>query len=243
MRVACVRTHGESVANPADVFVFPEGSTSDALWRTASLFPNSIVVGAYEEPMRERYRRLTFCRAAVLRGGFQWRNQVDYLKIGTDGHGRTQGIERPPPFPPVYEVANLCVGVLICMDVNAWPFAREVVERVRASAAEVKLICVPADMGQPWFSSGVGRNFEGVHLAVCNSVRAYRGNERCKSFIATPDLAKAAVQTDEEPIWLDVPGASLCDRAHARLRAHMQRVSRQKRSLSRASPGSRTPLI
>lgn len=94
--------------------------------------PSAIIVVAIEESGRGR--------GVLLHHG---ENRIDYLKLGTDG--RTSGTDNVQQ-NPVYETGNLCVGVLICMDIQHRAFSWAVIERVRSSECELKLVCVPADM-------------------------------------------------------------------------------------------------
>src|SRR2546428_4686154 len=76
-------------------------------------------------------------------------NRIEYWKVGTDG--RTKGSGNLPQAPPVYEFAEICVGVVICMDINAGfgAFCWVVTDRIRSSTRPWKFLCVPADMARP----------------------------------------------------------------------------------------------
>ncbi len=63
----------------------------------------------------------------------------------------------------------VCIGVLICMDVNHVTFSRAVVKKIRTSSAKLKLLCVPADMGSDRFSdASLPATFEGIYVILCN---------------------------------------------------------------------------
>lgn len=191
MRIACVLTFKEAVANPADVFLFPEGVTRRTLGMTAEAFPRSIVVGAYEQDRR--------CRAVLL---FRGRNWVHYEKMGTDGFGRTEGVGYWPR-APIFEIPEVCIGLFICMDVDNSEFSLSVTNSVRASQAKAKLICIAGDMRYDWFYGGASERLSGMHVALCNNIRNYTGASRRKSFITNTNRIEVASQRDCETISYD----------------------------------------
>jgi len=188
MRIACVLTAEEARATPAEIFVFPEGVSRKTLSDAARAYPDSMVIGATEEG--------GYCHAILLANG---RNHLDYRKICTDGFGRSQGTGYLP-LTPIYETARVCIGVAICMDVNHADFMSDLRNRIKASAAAVKLLCVPGDMMSVWFSGGLHFCFEGIRVVVCNNVRTYQGAWRRASFIADASLQMVVVQKNDEPI-------------------------------------------
>ena len=65
----------------------------------------------------------------------------------------------------------VCIGVLICMDVNHVTFSRAVVKKIRTSSAKLKLLCVPAQTwGSDRFSdASLPATFEGIYVILCNA--------------------------------------------------------------------------
>src|SRR6187399_2767942 len=112
MLVSCVQQAVEIETPCADVIVFPEYSELAELTKARSICPDAIIVGAVVE---EDQRRVPRGRGILFHRGT---NQIDYLKIGSDTSGETKGTDSRPERLPVYEFSNVCIGVLICMDVN-----------------------------------------------------------------------------------------------------------------------------
>ena len=76
--------------------------------------------------------------------------------------------------------------------------------RLKESTADVKLLCIPADMGSEWFShQPIEPKFEGVYVALSNNVKP--NQVRCKSFVAAPSRNKIAEQVEHEPIFANAP--------------------------------------
>ncbi|MDE2134258.1 MAG: hypothetical protein KGM97_08965 [Alphaproteobacteria bacterium] len=170
---------------PTDLIVFPEYSDPAQLTAASLRHPNSIVVGAAEDAHRNR--------GYLLHHG---RNQIDYLKLEPDG--RTDGSEDIGQ-SPVYESANVCVGVLICMDIQIADFLRRIVRAIRSSSSELKFLCVSADMGSEWFPGKMlSSDFAGVYVVVCNHTMNHQ--VRCKSFMTNLRGEKITPQVDVEPI-------------------------------------------
>ena len=191
MRVSCVLKVGD-VENPiSHVIVFPEGIDHEEITRACQLYPNCLIVGAVVE--QGRSRGLLFHKG---------RNRIDYLKVETDG--RTRGVGNVMQMP-VYETDSLCVGVLICMDIDRQEFARTVTQTIRSSSRPLKLLCIPADMGDYWFSGEslvAPERFEGIYVVVCNHTKTHQA--RCKSFIADIKGKKVIVQKQTEPIHAEL---------------------------------------
>lgn len=154
--------------------------------------PDSMIVGAVAEESRSRGLLL-----------HQGQNRIDYLKVTTDG--RTVGSGNLQQ-EPVYQFGEMCVGVLICMDVEHVEFSRAVIEKVRSSSTNLKLICIPADMGDYWFrgdSLPWPQMFEGTHVILCNHTKTHQ--VRCKSFVTNARGRKIVVQGEDEPIYAELP--------------------------------------
>lgn len=159
--------------------------------------PNAIVVGA--TVVCSCWGRRPRCRGVLLHGG---RNRIDYLKIGSDNVTAGTNVW---PRKPIYEAKDICIGLMICMDVQSEGglFRARVVEQVQKSACIHKIICVSAAMGSEWFSAmgtelPFPQNYAGIYFALCNS-NSY-GDARCKSFIADKTGRVVAKQHGREPI-------------------------------------------
>ena len=105
---------------------------------------------------------------------------------------------------PVYEFDDLCVGVLLCMDIDFAVFSRAVVERIQSSQHPWKFLCVPANMGSYWFEgSNIGAHLAGMHLIVCNHTNFHQ--VRCASFVTNTTGSKIRIQENHEPIHVKLP--------------------------------------
>ena len=189
MFVSCVSNLRE-IGDPAsELILFPEYADLDEIKLAASNFPDSFVAGAIKTGRRSR--------GLLLHRG---RNRIDYLKVGTDDI--TEGTGIMPPLP-VYEFETLCVGVVICMDVQVPELVRNVVARVARSASKHKIVCIPAYMDSSWFTGPtLDANFRDVHVALCN--HTHQDRPRCKSFIASPDRCKIHEQHDIESLHAEL---------------------------------------
>ena len=184
MIVSCVQTAVEIEMPCADVIVFPEYSELAELTTARSICPDSIIVGSIVEEDQSRVPR---GRGILFHQGT---NQIDYLKFGSDTSGETKGTDKRPERLPVYEFGNVCIGILICMDVTVEleAFRRAVFDEVRARQAAFKLLCIPAAMSKSvWsWSNPLQSNYRGVHIVLCNShTKGFLPG--CSSFIANPD--------------------------------------------------------
>src|SRR5437762_10461920 len=89
---------------------------------------------------------------------------------------------------PLSELDHMCVGVVICVDINAGfgAFCWVVADRIRSSKRRWKFLCVPADMASHWFSGkSIGSEFVGMHAVVC--VLVQREMECRGFFLGTTD--------------------------------------------------------
>ena len=192
MKVSCVLAVHELDGVPADLVVFPEGISRLDLDAAQLSHPNAFIAAAIEEN--------GCCRGILMH---QRRNRIEYLKIGSDG--RTVG-SRNICQSPVYQAANVCVGMIICMDVNNPVFLRTVVDKIRSSTASQKFLCIPADMDANWFVGdklAFPQEFGGVHVVVCNHTKTYP-DIRCASFITDTLGTKIKVQRQHEPIHAEL---------------------------------------
>ncbi len=193
MRVSCVLDLKNLGAEKSDVIVFPEGISRIELQRAGSAHAASIVVGAFEEN--------GYSRGLLLHRG---QSRIEYLKVESD-HLHTKG-SRKTRQRPIYDRGDMCVGVLICMDVDHVEFSRAVVDAVKSSNAGKKLICVPADMAPHWFPGEtlLGPMSEGVHVAVSNGMRTH-GKARRKSFVTDTRGRIIATQKGDEALHVQLP--------------------------------------
>jgi len=189
MRVCCVQNADEIRRPCPDVIVFPEYSELSELIEAQSKCTDSIVVGTVVEEDRISGKLENRGRGVLLHHGL---NQIDYLKIETDSSGTT-GVHKRPESLPVYEFDDVCIGVLICVDLvkaDFGGFGRDVIQQVRSSRATFKIVCVPAAMTSIWnWSEPLESNYRGVYIVLCNNhTKSYQ--PRCNSFIAGPDGKK-----------------------------------------------------
>lgn len=192
MRVSCVLTSSELGTAGTDLIVFPEGVDWEEIKEAQSSYSNSVIVGAVVENGHSR---------GVLQHREQ--NRIDYLKVENDG--RTEGTGNINQ-KPVYEYGDVCIGVLICMDIDHIEFSRAVIESIQSSPASLKFLCVPADMGSYWLSGDslpFPQKFDGIHVILCNHIKTHQA--RCKSFISDTNGKKIVVQHDNEPISAMLP--------------------------------------
>jgi hypothetical protein len=189
--VSVVLRAEEIPADSPDLIVFPEGITWDQIDHAAASHPKAVITGGVDEGGR--------IRAALWHAGA---NRIGYRKIGTDG--RTKGTGLLPQAWPVYEFHDVCVGVLLCMDIDFAVFSRALVDRVRSSEQPWKFLCVPANMGSYWFEgNNVGEHLAGMHLIVCNHTNFHQA--RCASFITDMEGKKIRIQQGVEPIHVKLP--------------------------------------
>jgi len=165
LQAACVDVPEKLVAS-ADVVILPERVTWAQIREAQRRCPAAIIVGAVlEGPVLPGHpNRRPYCRAVVLHSG---RNQVDYLKLGSDGH--SDGVGYAPRRLPVYRYHKLALGIVICMDLET-DIAGHVIGDLRLSQASKKVFCVPAAMtaSSGWNFENFPSRFDDVHFAVCN---------------------------------------------------------------------------
>jgi predicted amidohydrolase len=188
MRVSCVNSLDEIKSPVGDLIVFPEYSDLREILRAAKAFPFSIIVGAVQVGRRSR--------GYVIHRG---RNRIFYLKILDDG--RTDGNGNYDQLP-IYEVGDICLGVVICRDIEAVQFWLPMADKIRRCTARWKFLVIPADMGSQWFAGEEihGSNFDGLYVIVSNHPSNHE--QRCKSFIADDKRRKILSQSEVEAISL-----------------------------------------
>jgi hypothetical protein len=191
MRISCVLDAGQLSTAPAtpDLIVFPEGISDTEIGRACSTHPNAAIIAAVTEGGRSRGLLL-----------HQGQNQIDYLKVATDGRTTGSGDIQQTP---VYKSRDVCIGVLICMDVDHVAFSQSVIAAVKSSESRLKFLCLPADMGSYWFSGDtLSPRFEGMHVILCNHTKTHQ--DRCKSFVTDTHARKIVVQTSIEPLHVQL---------------------------------------
>jgi hypothetical protein len=167
MLVSCLLSASEIGATAPDVIVFPEGVDSPEIAAAGTLHPNAVIVTAIHE--NEQIVGKIYHRNHCL---------VEYTKVISNIASRSP---MPPAALPVLELADLCLGMLICRDVDERSFADSVLDRIRSSPARLKLLCIPADMGGNWFSETTlpfRQRFAGIHVLLCNHTRTVKTTER-----------------------------------------------------------------
>lgn len=192
MRVSCIVRSCELNDQSVDLIVFPEGVSWKEIEEAGAARPDALIAGAVVENGRSR---------GILRHRGQ--NLIDYLKVGTDG--RTEGTGNTQQHP-VYVHGKACIGMLICMDIDHVAFSNAVINGIKSSAASLKLLCVPADMGSHWMAGDsllFPQRYTGVHVILCNHIKAHQS--RCNSFIADKEGNKIVVQRNREPIYAELP--------------------------------------
>jgi len=192
MKIACALTASEVETINPDMIIFPEGVDLKEIEQVRLSNINAIIIGAIVE---------NDCSRGILmhRGS----NKIEYLKVETDG--RTNG-SNDTKQNPVYEFDNICVGLLICMDIDNPDFSKIVIDKIISSSAKLKLLCVPADMGSHWFADNnlqAPHKFKGINVILCNHTKTHQ--DRCKSFITDTQGRKIRVQDDKEPIYAELP--------------------------------------
>lgn len=197
MRISCVLTARELHSVLTDLIVFPEGICWGEIAVAQSSHPDSIIVGATVDNGRSK--------GLLLHRG---ENRIDYWKVECDG--RTAGTKNLKQNPVYVLGEDVCIGVLICMDITNGAFSHTIIETVRSSSADLKLMCIPADMTSDWFSGDSipsPLQFEGIHVILCNHTKTHPQN-RCKSFVTDTHGTKVVVQKQVESIHTDLPYGS-----------------------------------
>lgn len=198
MRISCVLNADQLIDDNPDLIVFPEGISWTEIHKAETTYPRSIIVAAVIEDHRSR---------GVL--WYEGRNQIDYLKIRTDGQTEGTGNIQQDPVRELRELKDMCIGVIICMDVQQTDFVGPIITKIRLSKSKYKFVCIPADMTADWFRGNtISNQYEGVHFILCNHTKTYQSN-RCKSFITDTLCQKIRVQEGEEPIHVDLPQNSI----------------------------------
>ena len=197
MRISCVLSARELLSINTDLIVFPEGICWAEIEAAQSSHPESAIVGAIVENRRSRGLLI-----------YQGLNRIDYLKVESDNLTNGTGNLKQNP---VYMFGDVCIGVLICKDINHPAFSRAVIENIKSISAKLKLLCVPADMDNFNFTGEnllYPQTYEGLHVIMCNHTKSHP-QDRCKSFVTNTRGMKVRVQTHVEPIHTDLPDGKL----------------------------------
>ena len=192
MRIACVSNRSQNR---------PEGRRLDRLsgihrpernLRSGRELPRSIIVSAMEHRRRS-------CGLLFHLG----RNHAEYLKAGSDGRTIGTGVL---PQVPVYQLPLICVGLVICMDIQNPTLVQHVVAQIKSSGSFLKFLCIPADMRAHWFPGDrvEGNQYEGLRVIMCNSTTTLYS--RRESFITDCHRTIVCKQTGRDPIYLELPG-------------------------------------
>jgi predicted amidohydrolase len=156
----------------------PEGVQLSEFEVAVHALPSALVIGAIDDG-----RSVT---AYAFHEGVE---QRQYVKVYPEKLGYVPGRATQRP---VLQFGNVCIGILICRDIEPPEFRASIVGLVRGSSTPKKLICIPADMGDQWFvDAKVGRDFEGVHVLLSNKGRS--DGSGCPSLFAGPDGVKLNV--------------------------------------------------
>jgi len=189
MKVMCALTASEVKTVNPDIIVFPEGVGSTEIDQAQLFNPNAIIIGAIVDDERSR--------GCLMHRGI---HKIEYLKVMTDG--RTIGSEDTKQ-NPVYEFDDICIGLLICMDVDNVGFSKAVIDQLISSSAKLKFLCIPADMGSDWFNDdNLPNKYHGIHVILCNHTKTHEA--RCKSFITDTQGRKIKIQNDRESIYVEL---------------------------------------
>ena len=173
MRVVCAATAAQLKGRTTDILLLPERVSRAKLDRAAEACPEAVVIGAIDDG-----------RSITAYGYHKGREVIRYVKVWPEDPAYVSGRTTQRP---LYRFRDVCIGVLICRDIDRGEFRANIVQAVKGSTATKKLICITADMSADWFPGlRIGPEFDGVHVLISNK-RRWKGVNRCQSFFATPD--------------------------------------------------------
>lgn len=145
MKISCVNLCNE-IQNDPDIIVFPERADPREVYLAVKQYKRAIVIAAV-------VRGKNACWGEIYNSGLVHQN---YWKVKDDG--LTSGSHDPFQKPPIFESAQICVGILVCLDIqlslmrpcpeNDPPIWRSA-DNIKASNAPLKLLCVPAAWKDP----------------------------------------------------------------------------------------------
>ena len=185
MQLVCAVAVEESIKVAPGILVLPERTSIAELNAAVSRWPEAIVIGAIEEGSN--------IRGYALKNG---ENLIDYKKFALDSLSEGTGI---PPRCQTFEDGNVALGVLICKDIQQSLLLSNVMGFLANSRAELKVVCIPADMDASWFPSRPVREFIGAYVALSNNRRTSLHTRR-QSFILDPEGNFLREQSSHEPI-------------------------------------------
>lgn len=113
--------------------------------------------------------------------------ELFYDKVLSDKVKNIEGISNK--HPAVYEVKNVVIGLICCMDVNEPTVINSVKEGVKLSNCKHKVIAISSFMTNDWF----GENTLQPYLHGFTVVMANGNTEGVKSFITGQDGVKMPV--------------------------------------------------
>ncbi|VAX03552.1 hypothetical protein MNBD_GAMMA19-1816 [hydrothermal vent metagenome] len=192
MKVTCILTANELGPEKSDLIVFPEGASQKDMEHAQSSRTDTIIVGAFEDN--------GYSRGVLLHRG---KNRINYLKVDADNKTEGSGDVKQMP---LYEFEDMCIGVLICKDIDNEGISHAVVANIRSSPANLKLLCIPADMGSHWFNDSslpFPEKFRGIQVILCNHIKSHQA--RGKGLLTDAQGKKIVVQQDMEPIYAELP--------------------------------------
>lgn len=147
------------------------------------------MVGAFEDG--------GYSRGALFHAGEQ---VLSYQKVFSDG--RTKGSGNLAQRPVYCGRNEMAIGILVCMVINEPSFSLPVLDALRETNRQYRLLCVPADMGSEWFTHRqlLGQaKYADVFVALCNNTKTH-GDHRCGSFVTNSTGLKVAEQSGRQPL-------------------------------------------
>ena len=125
----------------------------------------------------EIFGMFTECRKSRMCLYLNGEIKLSYEKIRSDGRN-IEGSERQEI--KIYEIENMAIGLVCCMDVNNPNLLLQVKHLLEKSACQHKLIAISAHMSSDWFpSEQVSPDLQGYIVALSNGNRS-----GVRSFIA-----------------------------------------------------------
>ncbi len=172
MRIVCSCSVHEVGTEAPDVLVLPERTSRKQISDAIKRWPNAVVIGATKDGRN--------IRGHLRKDG---KDHINYKKFLSDT--KSLGTYRPPK-NQFFENDDIAIGVLICRDVeNPEMLVVNLMRRLLASSAPLRLVCIPADMHSDWFPPHIPiKEFLGAFVALSNN---QEDQSRRASFIADPN--------------------------------------------------------
>ena len=192
MKIYCTNTLDDFNPELPAVIVLPEGIPSTVMLDASLLHHDAYYVGAFPEN--------GYCRGAIY---YQGINKIEYLKVECDQRSKGSGNTEQCP---IFESEDICIAVLVCMDIDHVEFSLKIREKLKQSKAKIKILCIPADMHNEWFpSEELPAKYNDIYTALSNNNLTYQDPCRCRSFIANPEGLKLVKQQELQPIHIKLP--------------------------------------